>query len=147
MKPIRPSNPAAYPRAAGGAPLEVGDGVARGLGLDSGDVLPRCVALGLDDADRLAVDEQHIIGGAAVGGVFPDRDARGCAEVELFHVLHGPARLLQTGIDAAAGPGFWRHEQRSGGTNRWDFNANTRSFPLLDAKAPGVTGRYIKKSS
>ena len=57
----------------------------------------------------MAVDEQHVICRAGVGGVFAHRHTHRCAEVELLHVLYDPARLLQLLVNLLACFGFWCH--------------------------------------
>jgi hypothetical protein len=57
------------------APFEAGGGVALGLAFDRGEVFASAVLLGLDHAHGVAVDEQHVIGRAGVGGVFAHGDA------------------------------------------------------------------------
>ncbi len=96
-------------RGAVFAPLERGVGVARGLGLGDGEVFTRAVALGLDHAHGVAIDEQHIVRRAAVGGVFAHGHARRGAQVELLHVLNDPARLLEFLVYVLAGFGFRCH--------------------------------------
>jgi hypothetical protein len=91
------------------APFEVGGGIALGLVFNGGEVFTRAVFLGFDDAHGVAVDEQHVVGGAGVGGVFTHHHADGCAEVELLHVLNDPAGLLQLLVDLLACFGFWCH--------------------------------------
>ena len=50
--------------------FEFGGAVFGGLFLDRGDVVAERFALGLVDADRLAVEEEDVVGGAGVGGIF-----------------------------------------------------------------------------
>ena len=47
-----------------------------------------------DDAEGFAVDEEHVVGGAAFGLDFADGDAEGGEEVEFVSVLHGPTSGL-----------------------------------------------------
>lgn len=89
------------------SPFERGIGVALGLAFDNSDVFASAVFLGLDHPHRLAVDEQHIVGRAAVGGVFAHGNANCCAEVELFIVLNDPAGLFQLLVNLLACLGFW----------------------------------------
>lgn len=79
----------------------VGIGVAGGLLGDSGE--GRAFFLGFDDAERLAIDEEDVVGGAAVGLHFADRDAAGGVEIERGDVLDRPARGTQEGVDCFAG--------------------------------------------
>ncbi len=57
------------------APFQAGSGVALGLALYDGDVFTRTVFLGFNDTHGIAIDEQHVIRRAGIGGVFTDRDA------------------------------------------------------------------------
>jgi hypothetical protein len=91
------------------APFEVGYGVTLSLGFNNGEVFARAVFLGLDNTHGLAVDEQHIVSRAGIGGVFAYRHTHRCAEVELLHVLNDPARLLQLLVDLLACFSFWCH--------------------------------------
>ena len=91
------------------APFEGGAGVALGLALGHRQVGGRVVALGFDHAHGDAVDKQHVVGRAGVGGVLAHRDAAGRAEVERFHALHHPAGLGELVVDFFTGAGFWRH--------------------------------------
>jgi hypothetical protein len=62
--------------------------------------------LGFDDAERLAIDEEDVVGGAAVGLHFPDGDAAGCVEIEVANALNGPTRGAQLSVDLNAGELF-----------------------------------------
>jgi len=65
--------------------------------------MPPILGLGLNNANRAAIDEEEVIGRSCVGRVFPDGDAESGAEVEGPFVLNVPAGLGQTGIDLVAG--------------------------------------------
>ena len=91
------------------APFELGRGVAAGLVFNGGEVFTGFVALGLDHAHGFAVDEQHVVGGAGVGGVFAHRHALRGPQVQGFHVLHDPAGLGQLLVDDDARFGFRGH--------------------------------------
>ncbi len=82
----------------------LGVGVAGGLLGDSGE----CSAdfLRLDDAERLAIDEEDVVGGTAHGLHLADGDATGGGEVNIFHILHSPARGAQLSVDGFTGGGF-----------------------------------------
>jgi hypothetical protein len=84
------------------APLEGGVGVALGLHFVLGQALALFVALGLDHPDRLAIDDQHVVGRAAVGGVLTHGRAAAGARVEAGLVLHEPAGLGELLVDAGA---------------------------------------------
>ncbi|MFG6414609.1 hypothetical protein ACG02S_11950 [Roseateles sp. DC23W] len=84
-------------------------GVALGLRLGDDELLAGVVALGLHDADRLAVHEQHIVGRTGVGRELAHRHARRRAQVEAGVVLHLPAGGAQAFIDDLAGLGLWGH--------------------------------------
>ena len=81
--------------------FEPGGGIAFGLRLVGGEALAFFFALGFDDAKRLAVDEEHVIGGAGVGLPFADRDPGAGGEIDLL--LHNPAGGAQLRIDPVAG--------------------------------------------
>ena len=84
-------------------PLEPGVGVALGLLFDRGEPGAPTVRLRLHDADGLPVNEEHIVGGSDIGGVFAHRDAQPRVEVERLPVLHTPTRRLQAGVDPVSG--------------------------------------------
>ena len=65
-------------------PLELGGGIAGGLLFDRRDLVAPVLWLGFDDADRLLVHEQHIVGRADVGLVFAHGDARTGVEIDLL---------------------------------------------------------------
>ena len=52
--------------------------------------------------DGLAVDEEHVVGGAGVGGVFADGLALGLVEVDGVLRLNRPARGPQLRVDGVA---------------------------------------------
>jgi len=110
------------------APFEVGVGVALGLVFGDGEVFARAVFLGFDDPDRIAVDEQHIVRRAAVGGVFAHHDTERGTEVELLHVLNDPAGVFQLLVDLLASFRFW--SQRSVLSVVCRTNAKARSSDL-----------------
>ena len=56
-----------------------------------------------DDADRLLVDEEHVIGRADIGLPFAHRDTGIGSEIDLVLGLHRPAGGAQLGVDAVAG--------------------------------------------
>ena len=51
--------------------------------------------LGLDDADRLAVDEQQVVAAAALQRHFAQRDAAPGGEVERLVILNDPAAVSE----------------------------------------------------
>ena len=87
------------PRTGAAQPLEAGFGIAGGLLLDRSDLLAPGLRLGLDYADRLPVDEQHVVCGAGVGLILPHRDAGAGVEVDLVLRLNLPAGPLQLHVD------------------------------------------------
>ena len=91
------------------APFEMGRGVALGLSFRRGQVFARAVLLGFDYACRMAVNEQHVVGRTAVGGIFPHGHTDACRQIELLHVLDDPAGLLQLLVNLLACLGFRRH--------------------------------------
>ena len=99
-------------RCPGLAPFQGGIGIALGLDFVNAEVVTGLVALGLDHADRLSIDEQHVVSGSAVGRVFAHRDAESGAEVRLPGVLHNPTRKFQLAIDLFTRLGFWCHPCR-----------------------------------
>ena len=91
-------------RDAGGLnPLELRGGILGGLVFHRRDVLAEGLFLGLDHADRLAVDEQDIVGGAGVGGVFADGLAGALVQVDRVLGLDGPAGGAELRVDGIAG--------------------------------------------
>ena len=87
-------------------PLQLGGGVVGGLVLGDGDVGAEGFLLGLGDADRLAVDEQHVVGGAGVGGVFADGLALAGVEIDGVLRLHDPTGGPELRVDGVAGDLF-----------------------------------------
>jgi hypothetical protein len=83
-------------------PFQLGGGVVGGLVLDGGDVLAEGFLLGLDDADRLAIDEEDVVGGAGVGGVFADGLAGPSLKLDGVFVLNGPSRIFKPGAGSCA---------------------------------------------
>ena len=65
---------------------------------------------------------------------------RGCSLVSDAFGQHAGrfACLLQTGVDAAPGVAFRRHERWGRKTDRSDFNANACAFPTADTKPSGT---------
>ncbi|MEZ5627473.1 MAG: hypothetical protein R3E34_08105 [Rhodocyclaceae bacterium] len=98
-------------------PPEPAGCVARGLGLMSGDVLARLIALGFDDANGLAIDEQNVVGRAGIGGVFAHSHAPRGAEVQGTKILHLPSSQGKACVDIGSGFGFGRHSIRTAATN------------------------------
>jgi len=84
-------------------PFELGGGVAFGLGFVHGEVLTFGFTLGFDDADRLFVDEQDVVGRAGIGLPFAHGDPESGAEIDLALGLHHPAGGAQLRIDTVAG--------------------------------------------
>ncbi|MCK6389792.1 MAG: hypothetical protein L6Q40_02040 [Azonexus sp.] len=60
-------------------------------------------SLGFDDADRLFVDKQDIVGRADVGVPFAHSDPDGGGKIDLVPGLHHPASTTQLRINAVAG--------------------------------------------
>lgn len=89
-------------------PFEAAGGVAGRLFSHYRQILPLFRPLGLDDAHRLTIHKQYIIGRAGVGGEFAHGHAQAAAEVHLLSVLHRPAGLGQHGVDFLAGFLFGR---------------------------------------
>ena len=83
-------------------PLEAGVGIAGGLLLDHGDLPAPLLRLGFDYPDRLAVDEQQVVGGADVGLILPHRYTGAGVEVDRVLRLDAPAGLLQLRVDGVA---------------------------------------------
>ena len=77
--------------------LEGGDFVLVGSGL-----------FGLQNAESFAIDEEDVVGGAALGAEFADGDSAGGREVEGVEVLDSSARGAQLSVDLLAGNGFRR---------------------------------------
>jgi len=67
------------------------------------------VALGLDHAHGFALDEQHVVCRACIGGVFTHRHANAGTKVQLFGVLDDPTRRLKFLVDEQTRSGFRRH--------------------------------------
>ena len=63
----------------------------------------RALLLRLDDADGLAVHEQHVVGRTGVGDELPDRDPGAGVEVHRLVVLHHPAGRGQHRVDPNTG--------------------------------------------
>jgi hypothetical protein len=83
-------------------PFQFGGGVVGGLILDGGEVQAEGFLFGLDDADGVAVDEEGIIGGSGIGGVFADGLAGAFVGVEGVFILHDPAGGAKLGINLIA---------------------------------------------
>jgi hypothetical protein len=94
------------------APFEVGGGVTLGLSLGGGEVLASAVFLGFDHAHGVAIDEQHVVGRAGVGGVLAHGHAKGRSKVELPSCPARPSRPARAWVDLLPGFGFWRHACR-----------------------------------
>jgi hypothetical protein len=62
------------------------------------------------------IDEEDVIGGAGVGGIFANGDAGADGEVDFLFVLHDPTRSGEQTVDAVAGGLFgvlvWRRRGR-----------------------------------
>ena len=102
---------------------------ARLLG-DAGQCGPR--RLGLDDAARLARDEQQIVARAGRQRVFADGHAQGGATVQVGTVLDHPTRRLQLSVNHASGEGLWcRHRRRYGLAIRSYASTHRRSGPCV----------------
>jgi hypothetical protein len=88
-------------------------GVPAGLVLDTGERHARL--LGLQDADGLLVDEQHVVRRAVprLEADLADRDPLGGVEVGGAQILHRPAGGGQLGVDRLPGLFFGLHPQTS----------------------------------
>ncbi len=69
----------------------------------------RALFLRLDDADRLPVDEQHVVGRASRGHQLPHGHTKAGIQVDSFVVLHHPAGRGEHRIDALPGLLFGVH--------------------------------------
>ena len=78
-----------------------------GLGLDAGERVP--FGLGLDDADRLAVGVEQVVGLARASAGTPGRPRRSRPDIHLPVVLHQPTRGDELLVDGQAGFLFGRH--------------------------------------
>ena len=76
------------------------------LALHVRDLVPPLAPLRLDHADRLALNEQHVVRRPHVGRILAHRDPGSGAEVDLRHRLDAPSSLLQLGVDGGARPLF-----------------------------------------
>ena len=63
-------------------PLELGNGIASGLLLDCRDLLAPILRLGLDNADRLLVDEEDVVGWANIRLVLTNDNSEAGTEVD-----------------------------------------------------------------
>ena len=86
--------------------LELGCGVLCGLLFVNRQVYPFGFLLGLDDADRLPVHEEDVIGGSNICIIFTDRDTRTSTEINLFLVLNDPATGGKLSVDVVPGELF-----------------------------------------
>ena len=94
-------------RLAGGLhPLQLRGGVFRGLVFDAGDVVTEGFLFRLDDADRLGIDKERVVGGTAVGEVFADGLALTFVEIDGVFVLHGPTRRAELRVNRISGDLF-----------------------------------------
>ena len=84
-------------------PLELGGGVAFGLRFVHRQVLAFFFALGFDDADRLLVDEEHVVSRAGIGLPFAHGNTCCGAKIDLVFGLHHPAGGTQLRVNAVAG--------------------------------------------
>jgi hypothetical protein len=82
-------------------PLKFGGGITFGLRLVRGEALAFFLALGLNDADGLFVDKQHIVGRAGIGMPFADGLADTGAEVDFL--LNRPAGLAKLLVNPVTG--------------------------------------------
>ena len=87
-------------------PLELGAGVSLRLLFDCRESSPPAVRFGLDDANGLSVNEEHVVGRSDIGLVFAHRDAKARGEVDGIPVLHMPARSPEAVVDPVAGDLF-----------------------------------------
>ena len=62
--------------------------------------------LGLNNATRLAVDEEHVVGGAGFGIHFTNRNTKSGKQVEALFILYVPACRFEFLVDLFAGFGF-----------------------------------------
>ena len=108
--------------AVGGQNIRQPVAVPARLGLDAGERVAG--RLGLDDAGRLPIDVQQVIGDAVAGfqAELAHRDAPCGGDVHRVSVLHGPTCLLKQGVNLDAGFMFGGGH-RSVGTIR---NRNSR---------------------
>ena len=83
-------------------PFQLCGRVASRLIFNRRDLLAPVLGFCLDDADRVLVDEQNVVGGTDIRLVFADGDAEASAEVYLVFRLHLPASLVQQLVDGVA---------------------------------------------
>ena len=84
-------------------PFQLGCGVFAGLVLNGGDVVAESFLLGLGNAYGFSINEEHVVGRAAIGGVFADGLAFALIEVDGVLVLNGPASGAKLRVDPVAG--------------------------------------------
>lgn len=120
------------------APFELGIGVALGLRLVHSEVFAGLVSFCLNDTDRLAVDEQQIIGRARICGVFAHRDTAGGAKVDRLYFLNVPACVPQFSVDLFPRASFRRHWQSSPHHRAWFRSLS--SLAWKQAKGLGAHG-------
>ena len=81
------------------------------LGFDTGEGM--AFRLGLDNADRLAIGVEKVVGKSGREREFPDRDAQPGRDVHLSGILDDPAALGELLIDLQSGLFFrGRHDAR-----------------------------------
>ena len=83
-------------------PLEPSTSITGGLLLDRRDLLTPVRGFCLDDADRVLVDEQNVIGGADIRLILTNGNPEACTEVDFLLILNKPASLLQHRINVVA---------------------------------------------
>jgi hypothetical protein len=57
-------------------------------------------------AEGLALDEEDVVGGAALGADFTDGDSAGGGEIDGLEILNSPACRPELAVDGVAGFGF-----------------------------------------
>jgi len=95
---------------------ELGGGVFGGLFLDRGDVVAEGFSLGFVDADRLAIDEENVVGGTGIGGILADGLTLASEEIDGMIGLHDPAGGAELRVDGVAGDLLGVLVQRHGRT-------------------------------
>ena len=84
-------------------PFQFGRGIFGRLFRHHIDILTHFKALGLDDADGLALDEKQIIRRSFVGRIFTYGNACGLAKIDLVFILYRPPGVSKHAINLAAG--------------------------------------------
>jgi hypothetical protein len=80
-------------------PFERRSRIAGGLFLHSRNFVAPILGFRLDHADRLLINEKHIVGRANVGLVLANGDALARVKIDVLFVLNDPARLGQILVD------------------------------------------------